>query len=496
MKTKSILRKTAIMSLFLALVMLLGGCSLVVKDPQVDLKQTVLSVNGETTDKASFIDIYNRAYQQEYQLQQMYMQYGLTQQVDIDPDQLLSETLDAQARETVLRQKAREAGLDALSDEEAAIAQAQGEAAYQDILSQVQEAFFADTQLTGEALTQAMDAKSEELGYPRSMFLDDAREEALDSKLRESITKDVTVTPEEIAAEYDARVEQAKTEYAESPSAYGEAVNQGETVYYAPKGYRFVKQVLIKFLPEDKTEIDQLQGELTALQTALSEQQAKVDEYQAALQMETPDPNSQALLDSQAAELTPEETGRYRELLALTSPTPEETSELLALQMKTPVYTALDEAQAAVTAKQAELEQAKATAYANILPKAQEVYGLAQAPDADFDALAAQYNEDTGMPETGYAVTENFTSFDEAFVKPAMALESVGDVAEPSPGMYGYYITQYAADIAQGPASLDAVQDTLLDELLQTKKGQVYSDTVDQWVAASEIVKYPERMKD
>ena len=124
------------------------------------------------------------------------------------------------------------------------------------------------------------------------------------------------------------------------------------------------------------------------------------------------------------------------------------------------------------------------------------LYGLTQAPDADFDALAAQYNEDTGMPETGYAVTENFTSFDEAFVKPAMALESVGDVAEPSPGMYGYYITQYAADIAQGPASLDAVQDTLLDELLQTKKGQVYSDTVDQWVAASEIVKYPERMKD
>lgn len=496
MKTKSGIRKTALAALFMALMMLLGGCNLVVKDPEVDLKQTILEVNGEKTDKAHFIELYNKAYQQEYQMQLMYQQYGLIQQINIDPDQILNDTLDATAKDLLLKQKAQEAGLDVLTPEETSKVEEDGEAAYQDILTQVQDSFFQDTKLAGDELTSALAAKSEELGYPRDLFIQNAREQVLNDKLRANITKDVAVSDAEVSAEYETRLAQAKSDYTENLSAYGQAVNGGEPVYYAPAGYRYVKQVLVKFLPEDQTALDQLKKELSTLQTALDGKQTEVDSFESALAKESLDQNDQASLDKQKAALTTEEAQQYDEFLASEALNDAQVAALDALKQKTPVYQALSEAKTALDAKQAELTAAQDAAYANILPKAQEVYALAQAPGADFDALVKQYNEDTGMPETGYAICEGFASFDEAFVKPAMALKNIGDVAEPSKGIYGFYITQYAADIKEGPVALDAVSGLIHDELLETKKGEVYTTTVDEWIAAATIKKYPERIKE
>jgi hypothetical protein len=104
-------------ALLLALALGLSGCGLIVKDPAVDAKQVIVSVNGETIEKAKFITLYDNAYNREYQQQSMYVQYGILQQVNIDPDELLTTTLQGAAEETLLHQKAKELGLDQLTEE-------------------------------------------------------------------------------------------------------------------------------------------------------------------------------------------------------------------------------------------------------------------------------------------------------------------------------------------------------------------------------------------
>ena len=114
----------------------------------------------------------------------------------------------------------------------------------------------------------------------------------------------------------------------------------------------------------------------------------------------------------------------------------------------------------------------------------------------NFDELIKEFNEDPGQPAQGYAIRKGFTDFDEAFVTPAMALENPGDVAEPSKGMYGYYIVQYAAPVKEGAVDLTTVKDAIQSELLTARQEEVYESTVQQWISASEVSTFPEVAKD
>mgnify|MGYP004607435357 FL=1 len=53
------MKKKTLFALLLAAVMLLSGCSLVLKDSAVDAKQTIIDVNGEQVDKQTFLNAYN-----------------------------------------------------------------------------------------------------------------------------------------------------------------------------------------------------------------------------------------------------------------------------------------------------------------------------------------------------------------------------------------------------------------------------------------------------
>ena len=69
----------------------------------------------------------------------------------------------------------------------------------------------------------------------------------------DEINKSVSVTDEELKAEYDAQVEFQKADYTADPAMYEQAKTDGATVIvYKPEGYRYVKHILIAF-PEDVT---------------------------------------------------------------------------------------------------------------------------------------------------------------------------------------------------------------------------------------------------
>ena len=264
-------------------------------------------------------------------------------------------------------------------------------------------------------------------------------------------------------------------------------MNNGSTVYYRPAGYRMVKQILIKFHEDDQTVIDGLNTKLSAQNTSVSTLTTSLTNAGVA------DPA--ALAAQVTATVTPAE-GEGDPTVTSTAAFTEEQSEDVA-----DLATQLAEAKALQAYYEAELAAAKAKAFANIDEETDAV--LAQlAEGADWDALMAEKTQDPGMQEgsdtakTGYAVCENFSSFDAAFTAAAMALEKVGDVSPKTEGVYGYYIIQYTSDVQEGPVDLADVREELHDSLLTEKQNTTYDEALAQWVEdANAKIDYDEMAK-
>lgn len=454
------MKKHALLALLLALLLTLTGCSLVVKDPVVDAARTVISVNGEVKNKEAFMKEYDAALFQQQQLIAMYQSYGL-QAPAMDEAQLLQDTLDNSVRQMVLEQKAKELKLDVLTPEEQADADEDAKSHFESELNYIKSQFFAGTTLEGDALDAAVRERAAQEGITEETFKQDGIDHTVMDKLRADAIKDVTVTAEEIQAEFDTRVENDKQAFADNLNGYGQALLQGTPAYFVPAGYRYVKQVLVKFTAEDQTAIDSARAALTPLTSAITTAQTTFDQNEEALKAENLSAEDlQALTDKKA--------------------------ELQA---------ALDQAKSDAAVAEQNLTAATEKGYAGIAEKAQEVYTRALGGE-NFDELIKEFNEDPGQPSQGYAIRKGFTDFDEAFVTPAMALENPGDVAEPSKGMYGYYIVQYAAPVKEGAVDLTTVKDAIQSELLTARQEEVYESTVQQWISASEVSTFPEVAKD
>ena len=451
--------KKTLLLLVLALSLVLSGCSLVVKDPAVDARQVILDINGQPVDKQTFVSAYNALYNQEMQMQQLYQMYGL-QAPQIDYDKLQTQAKDVVIRQEIIRQQSSALGLDQLSEEEQAKLKEDVDAAYADTLEQIKSYYLPDTKLEGDELNNELEHLAEDTGNTKGTVESSLKANLIADKLRNETIKDVAVSDDEVLAEYDAKVADAKASYEESPDRFGQDINGGTAPYYTPEGYRFIKQVLVKFLADDQTEINRIQGEKNTADT----------ELQTAKDLKT------ANDDAMAAEGISEDDKK-------------------ALEAKTPE---LEAAVAAAQEKSDKLAQdllaARNKGYENILPKAQDVYNRAVAEGGDFDALVTEFNEDSGMPASGYAVREGFASFDEAFVKPAMALAAVGDVAEPSQGIYGYYIVQYASDIEAGPVNYEDVKETIREELLTAGQNDTWEAAIAKWKEEAAIKEYMDRL--
>lgn len=495
MKTSLLTRKTTLVALLLAAALFLTGCNLVVKDPEVDKAQVILSVNGEEVNKETFTGYLNNAYNRAYEEQMMYQQMYGYQPQPLDPNALLEATLDNTAKDIMLHQKAHELGLDALSAEEEAALTADADAQYADILEQIKLYYFANTELEGEELQKALEDQAAELNLSRDAFVESAKEGSLHEKLHEYAGKDVIINDEEVQASFDQKVEEATASYTADPAAFENAVSGGQPVYYTPVGYRYVRQILIQLPQEDQDAIKALETELAPLQTALSQAQAAADRYTSAtrgagVSEEDLDfvNQQQGTLGTEAAELS--------HLLAQSGLDSQQQERLAALEAKLPVFTELEMAKANVEARQSALNEARDAAFAKIQPEADEVLALAQAEGADFEALVAEYDQDPGQPARGYLVGAATTRFVPEFTAGALALEQIGDVSQPIRTSYGVHILRYNEDVAEGPAVLADVQEAIREELHTARAEEIYHELEETWLAEAAIVKYPERMKD
>ena len=450
------MRKKALLALMMAAILLLSGCALIKKDQAVDDATEIIRMGDQVITKKEVKALTNSVLSNYSQSMQMYYNQG----IDMDDPKYVSmaqeEAINQFKNDLALTAKAKELGLDQLTDEEleAVKTSAQEELTYyQDYAKLLNQSALEGK--TDEEAAQFVNELIEANGINLDALTEAATKNAIDKKLKDYAVKDITVTDEEIQADYDSKVEANKTTYSENPGSWATAANNKSTLYYTPAGVRRVKQILVKFKDEDKTAIDDANKQLKDANSALSTAQAKVD-------------SAQNTVDTEG--ITDEDKAKAEETL-------------------TAAKQELDEADKAVQAATQAVTEATDKAFANIDEKADAVLALLAEENADWQKIMDENNEDDGMKdnEKGYAVAAGMSNFDTAFVDAAMALEKIGDISPKTKGQYGYYIIRYDSDEAEGPVALDAVKETISSALLSTKQDDAYEAAKTQWVEEAGI---------
>ncbi|MDD3213646.1 MAG: peptidylprolyl isomerase [Eubacteriales bacterium] len=446
--------------LMIAALVLSTSCSLIEKDAAVDAQTTIIEVAGQTITKAEVQTAVNNTLSYQAYLYSMYgMSYDATDADNIANAQ--DSAIQSLIQAAVVKQKATELGFYDFTDDELAELQSTADSNYDSYVSSVKTNYFADTELTGDELEAAVEAKMVELGYPdKASLLENQKDTKAQEKLKASVVKDVAVTDDEVQTEYDSRVEQAKSSYADSLSQFGSDVTNGSTIYYRPAGYRYVKNILRKLSDDDSTKISDLESQITSVQSDIDTNTTSL----AALPEDaTTDTEDQA---KSRTELTSTKTDLEAQLADLNT----------------------------------QLTAAKEAAYAAIQPTVDEIVAKLGAGE-DFDALMTEYGEDTGMQNEpaktdGYPVCEGDTNWVAEFTTASMALEKIGDVSAPFRTDYGIHIVKYVSDVAEGAVALDDVKDTISADLLSSKQDDLYNSTVDGWVTDANAKTYKDRLAD
>ena len=117
----------------------------------------------------------------------------------------------------------------------------------------------------------------------------------------------------------------------------------------------------------------------------------------------------------------------------------------------------------------------------------------------DFDALIATYSQDVvGMYdaetlENGMLVCEG-AAFVEPFLSTALALEKPGDVSEPIVTSYGVHFIMFASEVQEEILPYEDVRDDIEANLLEEVKSAQWDIVVAEWVNASKIKYFIDRL--
>ncbi|GHU76802.1 hypothetical protein AGMMS49992_23130 [Clostridia bacterium] len=283
-------------------------------------------------------------------------------------------------------------------------------------------------------------------------------------RLLDSISKDVTVSDEEIQAEFLLHADADKETYENDIANYEINLNYyGTEILYRPAGFRGVRHILLA-APEDiQARLDTLTAELTALTDEL-------------FYLQNPDrtPGDNLILPTPPPDPTPEPTA---------TPAP----DTVAIAAK----------QAEVDAKSAQIEEERAKIAGALEPIIQEINDKLAAGES-FLSLIDLYGTDPGMTEEparteGYPVHAQSILYDEAFHQGAMALAKIGDISRPILSSFGIHILEYTSDLPEGPIAMtDSIREEFRAEVLQEKQNAAIDAQFEIWMKDYGVVIHPE----
>ena len=482
----------ALIAMLLAAALMLSGCNLIGYDAELDGAQAVAKVGDTEITKAEWADY--RDYLVEYEQQYMQQYYGFTMPVDEASMASYGElALEQLIESVVVEDKMEELGYLELTEEETAEVEEYAtsmtdlykmfiryqnypdletvEEEQERLAAEAAEATPSEPQETVATITDAMldEMLTNDLntiGYTHDYFVRTETMNKQSEKIKAYTYEGVTVTDEQVKAEFDSKVASQKETYDANPASYAAAEQYGNELYYMPAGYRGVKNLLIQLTDEKQDEISALKSELTTAQNLLTSGSSDLEELKA----------------QDTAEFDEATLAEYNEQIA-------------ALEEQ------VASAQVTVDETQAKIDETTEAAFAEILPTAQEVLAKAQAGE-DFDALIETYGEDTGMTTEpnktrGYLVCDGLSIYEQSFQDAAMALENVGDVsAELVKTSYGFHILQYASELAGGEVEYtEEIKTAIYDEMLKEAQDAAYEAAVTQWVSEAKVETFPKVMK-
>lgn len=131
-------------------------------------------------------------------------------------------------------------------------------------------------------------------------------------------------------------------------------------------------------------------------------------------------------------------------------------------------------------------------ALADIKTKADEVLAKIQSGEVTFDQAVKDFNEDDGMPETGYAVSEGSATYMEPFTTGAMALAKIGDISGLVATDYGYHILQYTGDVTPGAVDYEKLKAEIKESLITSLQDEKWTSIVDGWKTECDVKYYKE----
>ena len=289
--------------LVLALVMS-SSCSLIAKDESVELATTVLEVNGRAFTKGEVNEM--TQYYLDYNAYLAEYYYGMT--YDTTSDAAWTEAqqmaLDYLTQFAIVEEKIAEYGYDVFSEEELTEIETSAKEEYDYYYQMVDTFAMVSSDLTGDERKAAVDAEMANYGFPDyETLVEDKKYNLKVEKLVAELTKDITVTEEDVAAEYLTYVEEDKATYTADPASYGTAVLNGYTPYYVPAGYRYVKHILLSFSDEDQAKIDELETTISEKQADASEEELEQLNADLAAAQEAAYANLQPTIDEINAKL-------------------------------------------------------------------------------------------------------------------------------------------------------------------------------------------------
>lgn len=439
-----------------ALVLALGSfCALAEEDLQVQLD----AANEKIAELQAQVDAYYPFYaaqivatygadgviwledvQEQFDaVEAQYANYGISLASYGMVDSVKKDIIDSAVRTAVLQDKAAELGLNAFDEDELAEFAQSAQEMMDDYVEYYLSYFYADAEEVTDEMRAEAEAYWADNGMNYDACLETLKSDAADAALYDYVTGDVAITEEDVEATYAARVEADRQNYA-NDRTYNADRSAGVGVAWNPEGYRAVKHVLIKFDDEQAQLYSDLQSQLDSLN----------DEKDA---IENPEAADEA--DGEDAEAAEPRT--------------------------------VEEVNADIAACATEME----ALYSQLLPTAEEVIAAFDS-GADFDELIEKYNGDPGMQNEptatiGYAVAENSTYWEQAFVDGAMSIEDKGGISGPVYGSNGIHIIYYMDDVPAGEVALEEIREDVEQEALETKIQTTYDDQVAAWEAEAGV---------
>lgn len=205
-------------------------------------------------------------------------------------DDLKADVLANLAEDAVLAVKAQELGVYDLTEEDRADAAAEAEEIYEANVEYFLPYFYDET-LTEEEIRQQTEAYLASEGVSYDDILEENLSNIWKQRLFDEVTRDVTVSEEDIRAMYDDGLSTAMATYTEDPEMFEYDYAYGDIIYYRPEGYRQIEYLQLPFPMEESIQASDLineisvtdedgqfvlQAELDALYDGLTERYADV----------------------------------------------------------------------------------------------------------------------------------------------------------------------------------------------------------------------------